>query len=204
MNPVQIKKFLEAHSTKRDRTIVIVDFANVDKWKNSLGWSVGIQELANLIKNISYGKQFLRRFYYGENYGPQESTATLLPWSKSILEKARMNRFELVTKRVKYIHSADNVHGYEMKCDLDVEMAVDLIRERDNYDSIFIFSGDGDLAYVLQYLHSQYGKEAYVFGARGHFGKEIIDAKLAGTVKEVFYADDFEYRLSVQRRGTHR
>lgn len=201
MTPTQIKKFLESYASKRERTIVIVDFANVDKWKHSLGWSVGIQELANLVKNLAYGKQFLRRFYYGENYGPKESETQLLPWSRSILDKARMNRFELVTKRVKYIHSADNVHGYEMKCDLDVEMAVDLIREREGYDSIVVFSGDGDLAYVLEYLHSEYGKEAYVFGARGHFGREIIDAKNRGTVREVFYAEDFEYRLSVQRRN---
>lgn len=154
MNPTQIKKFLENYAEKRDRTIVIVDFANVDKWKNSLGWSVGIKELANLIRNFSYGKEHLRRFYYGENYGPKEAETQLLPWSKSILDKARMNRLKLVTKRVKYIHSADNVHGYEMKCDLDVEMAVDLIRERDSYDSIVVFSGDGDLAYVLEYLHT--------------------------------------------------
>ena len=42
-----------------------------------------------------------------------------------------MNGFEVVEKRVKYIHSPENLHGFEKKCDLDVEMAVDLMQERD-------------------------------------------------------------------------
>ena len=31
-------------------------------------------------------------------------------------------------------------------------MTVDLIKERDNYDTIIIFSGDGDLVYAIKYL----------------------------------------------------
>jgi hypothetical protein len=33
------------------------------------------------------------------------------------------------------------VYGFEKKCDLDIEMAVDLIKERDNYDTAVMFSG---------------------------------------------------------------
>lgn len=55
----------------------------------------------------------------------------LTGWSKHILTTADMNGFEVVEKRVKYIHSPENLHGFEKKCDLDVEMAVDLMQERD-------------------------------------------------------------------------
>ncbi len=51
MNPAQIRDYLKTFEPKRDRTIVIVDFANVEKWKHSLHWNVGIQELANLVKS---------------------------------------------------------------------------------------------------------------------------------------------------------
>lgn len=181
--------------------MVIIDFGNVDKWKESLGWYVGIKELGNLVKSLSGGSRYLRRFYYGEDYGQKESNGTLLPWSKGILEMARMNSFEMVTKRVKYIHSPDNVYGFEKKCDLDVEMTVDIIRECDNYDTLVMFSGDGDLAYAMQYLHDIKSKECYVFGPRGHFGREIIDGKASGFIKDIFYVEDFEYRLSRQRRN---
>ncbi len=76
-----------------------------------------------------------------------------------------MNGLEVVSKRVKYIHSADNVHGYEKKCDLDVEMTIDLVKESDNFDTAVIFSGDGDLAYAMRYLHENKGKSFILFGA---------------------------------------
>lgn len=35
--------------------------------------------------------------------------------------------------------------------------------------------------------------------ARGHIGREVIDAKREGIIKEILYADDFEYRLNMDR-----
>jgi hypothetical protein len=45
MNCEEIKKFFESFVSRRERTIVIIDFGNVEKWKNSLRWKVGIKEL---------------------------------------------------------------------------------------------------------------------------------------------------------------
>lgn len=199
MNKDKIKNFLDSFSSKKWSTLVIVDYGNVEKWKNSLKWKVSIKQLANLIKNFSYGNQSLRRFYYGSDYGKNEKSEQLFEWSRSVIERAHMNRFEVVTKRVKYIHSSDNKYGFEKKCDLDVEMAIDIVKLRDNYDTIVIFSGDGDLMYAIKYLRETYRKECFVFGARGHVGREIYDAKSAGFVREVLYADDFEYRLNDAR-----
>ena len=199
MNQDEIKKFLESFTPGRERTIVIIDFSNVEKWKHGLGWRVGIRELASLVKHFTYGRRFLRRFYYGADYGQNEKSTALTDWSKYMLRTADLNGFEVLDKRVKYIHSPDNVHGFGKKCDLDVEMAVDLIRERDNYDTIMLFSGDGDLVTALNYLKEEYSKKAIVMSARGHMGREIIDAKRDGIVDEILYADDFEYRLNMDR-----
>src|SRR3989344_280136 len=199
MNQDEIKKFLESFTPGRERTIVIIDFSNVEKWKHGLGWRVGIRELASLVKHFTYARRFLRRFYYGADYGQNEKSSALTDWSKYMLRTADLNGFEVLDKRVKYIHSPDNVHGFEKKCDLDVEMAVDLIRERDNYDTIMLFSGDGDLVTALNYLKEEYSKKAIVMSARGHMGREIIDAKRDGIVDEILYADDFEYRLNMDR-----
>lgn len=199
MRPHEINSFLESFQKKRERTITIVDYGNVEKWKQSLRWNIGIRELANLVKRFSYGKQPLRRFYYGSDYGQSENSTVLVEWSRAILEKASMNRFQVVTKRVKYIHSLDNKHGYEKKCDLDVEMIVDLIKERDNYDTIVLFSGDGDLMHGIRYLHDEYGKSCIVFGARNHVGREVLDAKNEGVVDHLLFAEDFDYRLDRER-----
>jgi uncharacterized LabA/DUF88 family protein len=199
MNQKEVKKFLESFIPKRERTIVIVDFGNVEKWKNSLNWQVGIKQLAQLAKNFSYGKQFLRRFYYGADYGPDEKSQNIVNWSKAILDKAEMNRFEVVDKRVKYIHNPNNKLGFDKKCDFDVDIAIDLIKERDNYDTIVLFSGDGDLMCAIRYLKEIYGKSCIVFGARDHIGREVFDAKNDGVIDDIFYAEDFEYRLNMRR-----
>jgi len=199
MTPSQIKNYLAKHANKKSRTIVIVDFGNVEKWKNSLGWLVGIQELANLVKSFSSGQRYLRRFYYGIDYGRSESSITPTAWSDGLLKRAEANGMNIVTKRVKYIHSSNNNGGFEKKCDLDVEMTVDLIRERDNYDTIVLFSGDGDLAYAISYLYEEYGKKCIIFGARDHVGREIFDAKATGSITDIFFAEDFEYRLNKDR-----
>jgi uncharacterized LabA/DUF88 family protein len=199
MTPAQIRDYLKTFEPKRDRTIAIVDFANVEKWKHSLHWNVGIQELATLVKNFSHGKRYLRRFYYGSDYGKNESSVSLEAWSQGIIARADANGFQVVTKRVKYIHSADNVYGFEKKCDLDVEMTVDLIKERDNYDTAIMFSGDGDLAYAMNYLHEEFSKQFIVFGARDHVGRELFDAQKAGAVSKILFAEDFEYRLNMHR-----
>lgn len=199
MTPEKIKRFLEQYASRRERTIVIVDFGNVEKWKHNLNWKVGIRELAVFVRHFTYGKRFLRRFYYGADYGPDEHATELTDWSKYMLRTADTNGFQVCDKRVKYIHSADSVHGFEKKCDLDVEMAVDLIRERDNYDTAVIFSGDGDLVAAIRYLHDAYEKRFVVIGARGHMGRELVDAHREGVIEEVLYADDLEYRLNMDR-----
>lgn len=199
MSPDEIKKFLESFISKRERTIVVVDFGNVEKWKHGLGWRVGVRELASLVKHFTYGKRFLRRFYYGADYGPHDRSTRLTDWSRYMLRTADLNGFEVIEKRVKYIHNPDNVHGFDKKCDLDVEMAVDLIRERNNYDHIVLFSGDGDLVAALRYLKEEYDKKTIVMSARGHIGREIIDARRERIIEEILYADDFEYRLNLDR-----
>lgn len=201
MNPAEIKTFLETFSDK-NRTIVIVDFGNVDKWENNLRWRIGIQELGRLVKNFAQGNKVLRRFYYGSDYGPHERSTSLTAWSKGVLERADMNRFEVVTKPVKYIHNSSNPSGFDKKCDFDVEMAVDLIRMRDEYDHIVLFSGDGDLVYALSYLRDAFSKSSYVFGARGHVGREVIDATKSGVIQRLLYADDFQFRLDMERFRT--
>ncbi len=199
MNQEEIKKFFETHEQQRGRTIVIIDFGNVEKWKDSLKWRIGIRELAALAKHFSTGHRFLRRFYYGADFGKSEKSTVISKWSQYVLTTADINGFEVVKKRVKYIHSPDNLYGFEKKCDLDVEMTVDLIREVDNYDIIILFSGDGDLIRALRYLKEKYKKESIVMSARGHIGREVIDAKTDGVVREILYAEDFEYRLSMDR-----
>lgn len=178
---------------------MIIDFSNIARWQDSLGWDIGIKELSSLIKHFAYGKKFLRRFYYGSDYGEKDNSEILTLWSELILNKAKINNFEVITKKVKYIKDKNYLDGYVKKCDLDVEMAVDIIKESNNYDSIILFSGDGDLSYVLRYMKDNFNKKSYIFTARNHLGRELVDCMNEGVVEQIFFAEDFEYRLNRKR-----
>jgi uncharacterized LabA/DUF88 family protein len=200
MNQQQIKGFLDNLARNKDRNIVLVDFANVDRWQESLGWPVGVNKLGQLVKHMSKGKKFLRRFYYGLDYGPKDASNQLTDWSNRIHTQANFSGFKVITKRVKYIRDSNYATGFTKKCNLDIEMSVDLITEEKNYDTAIIFSGDGDLAYVIEYIHMVLGKKVYVFGARDHIGKELMEAKSNGVVRDIFFTEDFEYRLNLRRK----
>lgn len=199
MDRPEISKFLDKLAETIDRNIVIIDFANVDRWQETLGWSVGIKKLGQIISRVSKGRKYLRRFYYGEDFGPKDASTQISPWSETILRQAQYSGFEVISKRVKYIPDTKYETGYIKKCNLDIEMAVDLIKERDNYDAAIIFSGDGDLAYVCDYIKQEFNKTIYVFGARDHVGKELIDCKKNGAIKDILFVEDFEYRLNLRR-----
>lgn len=196
MNPAGITNLLNSYKARQGRTIVIIDYGNVEKWKHSLRWTVGINQLGRLVRNFSKGNKELRRFYYGSDYGPKESSWAMIGWSKGILEMAALSGFFISTKRVKYIYDNDFKGGLKKKCDFDVEMSVDLIKFRDLYDNIVLFSGDGDLMYVIEYLIDVYEKSCLVFGARNHIGREVFDAKKKGFIGSILFAEDFEYRLN--------
>lgn len=199
MDHKEITKVLGELEKTKDRNLVIVDYGNVQKWEKSLGWKIGIKELGTLVKNISSGKGFLRRFYYGSDFGRDDKSQKLIDWSRMILDKAKISGFDVCTKRVKYIHDPNNKFGFQKKCDLDVEMVVDMIKEIGFYDTVVLFSGDGDLACVIQYLFETYKKQSIIFAARDHLGKELVTLKEKETVKQILFADDFEYRLDRNR-----
>lgn len=199
MNQKEIKQFIQEMGKTKEHNIAVVDFANVDKWQKSLGWPVGIKLLAQLIKNFCFGTKGLRRFYYCMDYGPKEKSKQLTKWSEMVTTSAEYNNFELVTKRVKYIPDIQHQTGYIKKGNLDIEMAMDLITMVDEYDAIVLFSGDGDLECVLRYLKEKHDKKIYVFGARDHIGRELIDAQKAGIIERILFVEDFEYRLNLNR-----
>jgi uncharacterized LabA/DUF88 family protein len=200
MEQREVKIYLDYFEKNKEKSLVVIDYGNVQKWEKSLRWKIGIKELSNLVKHLSLGKQFLRRFYYGSDFGKNERGVQMSLWSKTIMNKANMNRFEVITKRVKYIIDNNYSTGLVKKCNFDIEMAVDILAEKDNYDKLFLFSGDGDMSYLLDFIYTNFDKDIYIFGARGHVGREIYDNFKKGVIKEIFYVEDFRYRLERQNR----
>jgi len=59
------------------------------------------------------------------------------------------------------------------KGNLDIEIALDAYRFSDKYDTIILFSGDSDFAYLLDLL-KDLGKKIVIISSKGHISKELL------------------------------
>ena len=81
--------------------------------------------------------------------------------------------YELHLKPVKlFYESYDNEVVTKRKANCDVDMAFYLMKEKDNFDSAIVLSGDGDFLPVLKYLKNE-GKEIIILSRGPRTAKEI-------------------------------
>jgi len=149
--------------------------------KGRLGWKVDYEKLANYLRKKYFATKI---FYYSgintHGYNPDLLSTQPYPInqciehvSKSLLgadkkEKKYINKdlarakflrkidefgYILRLKPVKYIKSFDGT--VKMKANCDVDLTLDAIRLKRDYDSIVLLSGDGDFEILLRYLKEQ-------------------------------------------------
>lgn len=188
---------------KFGRVISFVDFGNVNYWYDKDqrdGEGNTLNQNQKLIVDIEKLSKFTglfseeKRFYYGWN--PRNKSN----WHITI--KAANHGFIKITKPIQFIrHDVGNAvvsqDGREIKEDrngkfieipkgnFDVEISVDAIRIVDRYDTLCLFSGDSDFAYLSRYLKRK-GKKIIVIasGQIFHTLKEVADLYVnAQTIK---------------------
>lgn len=178
----------------KGKTLVLIDWANVYGWHESLAWKISPRKLYSHFKRYKEIEEI--RFYFGKDRHRK---------SKEFLQKVRRMGFTVVSKDVKYVPvTLDKSHFrklfegirenfvqlkltkdqqeklleiigrtvFRRKCDFDVEVTMDVQRLIDKFDALILFSGDGDYAPVLKYCLKG-GKQVIVVFASGHLGKEI-------------------------------
>jgi uncharacterized LabA/DUF88 family protein len=253
----QHKKF--RFKLRGKKTLVVVDWANVYKWHESLGQKINLQKLFNYMNQ--YTEVFDQRFYHGYYENEQ--------WTKDIITTAEEAGYSVISKEGKWVpvylnkqshfknivkklfdvldnnkytnseigtklyelrdkidsrladtepnyDSEGNVQGelpayasedqalydsvYELieeldaklkklnisidelqvnllepvqrrKCDFDVEIARDVCNLADSFDTLILFSGDGDYAALVADLISK-GKKIILVFSPGHKGGE--------------------------------
>ena len=189
--PGDVRTLLQRWRLYRARTIVAVDYSNVRRWQDTLGWEVNLADLGRMASSLSEFTR-LRRLYCAADFGPNWRSMHLKAHSQELITQATTSGFEVVAKRVKYIREEG---GYVSKCDLDIEIATDLFALKRSYDRIILFSGDGDFVPALAHLNRRAGKTIVIVAAVGSLGREFIDAHAQGVVSAIIYADDLKHHL---------
>lgn len=171
--------------------------------KKSLGWSVDFEKLYKYLQDrfqasqiFYFGGVEIHKFPF--NYLTNE-TVSLKELETYLIEYIETNKKELTgaklalldrhLKQVRFYKKLEKF-GYQLtlkpvktyenevgdqkrKANCDVEMAFYIMRDKNEFDSIVVLSGDGDFLPVLKYLRETAKKEVFILARGARTAKEI-------------------------------
>ena len=150
-----ISKFIKG------KTYVFIDAANIFYSQQTLKWKVDYKKFKKYLeKEIDLEKIY---FYSGKVGGNLKQN--------NFLNKLRSLDYIVKVKEVKVIKISSGV--YEKKGNLDIELAVDLIKSINQFDSCILVSGDSDFAVLVDEM-KKLKKRVIVLSTRGHISRELI------------------------------
>jgi len=131
---------------KNDRFAAFIDGSNFHATTKSLGFEVDYEKLLTLLKNTG---RLVRAYYYtalpdGADYAPIRKLSDWLDY----------NGYTLVTKQTREF--TDNETGRKrIKGNMDMELALDMLKLSPHIDHAVLFSGDGDFCRLLKEVQDQ-------------------------------------------------
>ncbi|MCL6088390.1 MAG: NYN domain-containing protein [Actinobacteria bacterium] len=142
---------------------VFIDASNIYFSQIKLGWRIDFKKLIEYFKsNTQLGKIY---YYtaYDKDYSKQRKFLDFLEIIGYIVRK----------KEVKFIEDSTRENGGFQKGNLDVELTIDAVHNRDAFKSFVLFSGDSDFEALLKYMKG-YGKNCIVISTKDHVSIELI------------------------------
>ena len=139
--------------------MALIDAANIGNALKRLQWHMDYEKLYNFFYNYSILMEII---FYTARFNNQEHD--------NFLTKLKKIGLKLVTKDLKTIYNnGEFIH----KANFDVEISADATALIDDYDTLVLFSGDSDFAYLLEFLKKR-NKKVIAVSSRNHISKELI------------------------------
>lgn len=146
-----------------EKVALFIDGANMFYAQKKLGWSIDYEKL---YKYFAQGKQVYNAFFY---IGSKNRKG-----EKSFFTKLAHLGYTVRTKEVKKIFGNEG-KIIEEKCNLDIEIVIDMLNTVGNYDEAVIFSGDSDFERAIELLRSR-SKKIIVVSTKGMIASDLINA----------------------------
>lgn len=146
------------------RVSVFIDASNVYFSQKKLKWRVDFRKLLDyLLSEVD-----LRAVYY--------YTARDLSFVKQtkFLNWLEMIGYVVRSKKVKFIKDNQGQKEGFHKGNLDVELTIDVLETKDDYDTLLLVSGDSDFEPLLQLMKSKYRKRCLVTATKHSISIELI------------------------------
>jgi len=142
---------------------VFLDASNVYFSQRELGWKIDFLKLKKYFeRNTRFGK-----IYYYTAYDPDYSE------QRNFLDFLEIIGYIVRKKRVKFIKDFHQKEGGFRKGNLDVELTIDAVHNKDNFQSFVLFSGDSDFEALIKYM-KKHKKNCIVISTKDHVSIELI------------------------------
>ena len=128
-----------------------------------MGWRIDFLKLKKYLECcVGLGK-----IYYYTAYDPDYSQQC------KFLDFLEIIGYIVRKKKVKFIKDKEMEEGGFHKGNLDVELTMDAMENRNDFQSFVLFSGDSDFEALLKHMRA-YRKNCLVISTRGHISLELI------------------------------
>lgn len=179
------------------RVFVFIDASNLWAVQKAKGKFFDLAKLKKYLQNAHTATEI--RVYYYDAYPDQKTREYSVDGKHKFyvyLEKAL--KFVVRKKPLKQIKV---VNGDELtvqeKGNMDVEMAIDVVNQVNNYDEAILFSGDSDFLALIRFARNK-GKKVFVYSSRNNVSTELRTG--ADGYTDVLKIEEDIWRAEVRHR----
>lgn len=143
---------------------MFIDSANLYFCCKELGWKVDYKKLLFYFKSNS---ELASIAFYGA-LNPDNHA------ERKFQDFLEIIGYTVKCKKIKFIKDKnDTEFGGHHKGNVDVDLTIDAVYNRDEYDTFILFSGDSDFGSLLTFL-KRFHKRCIVVSTKGHVSIELI------------------------------
>lgn len=147
----------------KGKAYIFIDASNIYHSFKKLGWKIDFLKMLNYFKkHTEFG-----RIYFYTAYDPAHAQ------QRRFLDFLEIAGYTIRTKKVKFIKDLSLEEGGFHKGNLDVELTIDAVHNRDGFQSFILFSGDSDFEALCKYLRS-FRKNCVVVSTKDHVSVELL------------------------------
>jgi uncharacterized LabA/DUF88 family protein len=150
------------------RGCVFIDVANVWSVQKSKGHFVDYNKIQPFLENQFGGK--IEKIFYYEAYPKNETRNYNTDGTHKFMTFLKKGLGFIVRK--KPLKQIVTENGICEKGNMDVEIAIDALHYKDNYDTAIFFTGDSDFLKLATYLMNN-KKEVYIFSSENNVSMEL-------------------------------
>lgn len=148
----------------RGRTAVFIDAANIYFAQKTIGWRIDFKKLLEYFKKNTN----LTRIAFYSAINPENER------ERKFHDFLEIIGYAVRHKEIKFIKDeTDEAHGGHHKGNIDVDLTIDAVHFRDDFDSFVLLSGDSDFESLIKYL-KMFHKRCVVMSTKDHVSIELI------------------------------